>query len=575
MSAPLRAVIYARCSSLKQADRDLSVPAQLDACRQHAARQGWLIVGEYHDDGISGFEDERRPAFRRMLADMVASPRPFDVIVVWDFSRFSRSLEHSLKAMQDLRAAGVSLESTKEQTDDTPAGWLMGTIFRSFNEYQVRKLADDTRRGMRKNATEGGWNGGSLPMGYRVQRAEGGRGPGRLVVDPQWAPLVQRIFAMALAGTGSCAIAATLNAEGLRTPKGRAWIKHSILYMLRNPVYTGTYVWGAKGSAKFATEPMETLRIEDAHEALVSAEDFARVKAVIEQRRPEVTHPRTLTSDFLLTGLLFCATCGAPYTGHGAQSGQHHYYTCQTKMKRGAKACGTARNFEQGKVEAAVVDALREGALLPSVFGDVVREVQASLRSAQTAAAGERVVLQGQITEMDRRLDNLYEAVEAGTIPASRLAPRIEQVSGEKEALLARLAALPETEHDPVLEIGDACVEAWLADLRGVLERGSVDERRTLLRAWVKRVVAQGDELTIEYTFPLVPMDAPTGSGGSSGGATRRVVNRGRGRKPADGARKTTQGETAVRRFLPVVQNGSPSAIQQRIFPTLDHDRRV
>jgi site-specific DNA recombinase len=171
VSRPLRAVLYARCSSLKQADRDLSVPAQLDACRLHAQRQGWLVTAEYHDDGISGFEDERRPAFRRMLADMVGQPRPFDVIVVWDFSRFSRSLEHSLKTMQDLRAVGVSLESTKEQTDDTPAGWLMGTIFRSFNEYQVRKLAEDTRRGMRKNAAEGGWNGGAVPVGYQVERA--------------------------------------------------------------------------------------------------------------------------------------------------------------------------------------------------------------------------------------------------------------------------------------------------------------------------------------------------------------------------------------------------------------------
>ncbi len=106
-------------------------PAQLDACRRFAERHDWLVVATYHDDGISGFEDERRPAFRRMLADMVTTPRPFDVVVVWDFSRFSRSLEHSLRTMHDLKAAGVSLESTKEQTDDSPAGWLMGAVFRS------------------------------------------------------------------------------------------------------------------------------------------------------------------------------------------------------------------------------------------------------------------------------------------------------------------------------------------------------------------------------------------------------------------------------------------------------------
>jgi len=119
VSRPLRAVLYARCSSTKQADRDLSVPAQLDACRLHAERQGWLVVGDFHDDGVSGFEDERRPAFSKMLANMVGQPRPFDVIVVWDLSRFSRSLQHSLSFETALLAAGVVLESVTERTDAT------------------------------------------------------------------------------------------------------------------------------------------------------------------------------------------------------------------------------------------------------------------------------------------------------------------------------------------------------------------------------------------------------------------------------------------------------------------------
>ncbi len=558
MTRPLRAVLYARCSSMKQADRDLSVPAQLDACRLHAQRLGWLVTADYHDDGISGFEDERRPAFRRMLADMVEQPRPFDVIVVWDFSRFSRSLEHSLRVGGDLAAAGVVLESLKERTDATPSGWLMGTIHRSFNEYQVRKLAEDTRRGMRKNAAEGGWNGGAVPFGYKVERAETGRGPGKLVPDPAQAPLVQRIFAMALSGQGACTVAGTLNDEGLRTARGRRWSKQSVLYILRNEVYTGVYTWGVKASAKFATEPAEPLRIEDAHEPLVSLEDFARVAAVIAVRRPTVTHPRTTAGSYLLSGLLICDACGAPYIGHGAKNGRHQYYTCQTKQKQGAKACPAANNFEQGRVEGVVLDALRDGALHPGVFADLVREVQASLRTGQADAEGERLVLEGQLSEVTRRLDNLYEAVESGSIPVARLAPRIEQVSQEKEALDARIAALPEAGTEPLLDIGDNDIEGWVGDLRAVVERGSVDERRGLLRAWVKRVVARGDELTVEYTFPLVNVPGPGGSEPSGAPSTRRVVNRRTRRMPAMLRPETRKGEPALRRVLPTVVNGSP-----------------
>jgi site-specific DNA recombinase len=543
---------------LKQADRDLSVPAQLDACRLHAERQGWQVTAEYHDDGISGFEDERRPAFRKMLTDMVGQPRPFDVIVVWDLSRFSRSLQHSLGYETALLSAGVVLESVKEHTDGSPSGWLAQQVFRSFNEYQVRKLADDTRRGMRKNAAEGGWNGGAVPFGYRVERADQGRGPGRLVPDPAQAPLVQRIYAMALSGQGACGICGTLNNEGLRTARGRRWSKQSVLYILRNDVYTGRYTWGVKASAKFATEPAEPLCIDDAHEALVSLEDFARVAAVIAVRRPTVTHPRTTAGSYLLSGLLICDACGAPYIGHGAKNGQHQYYTCQTKQKQGAKACPAANNFEQGRVEGVVLDALRDGALHPGVFADLVREVQASLRTGQADAEGERLVLEGQLSEVTRRLDNLYEAVESGSIPVARLAPRIEQVSQEKEALDARIAALPEAGTEPLLDIGDDDIEGWVADLRAVVERGSVDERRGLLQAWVKRVVARGDELTVEYTFPLVNVPGPGGSEPSGAPSKLRVVNRGGRRKPTMLRPETTKGEPAFRRVLPTVVNGSP-----------------
>ena len=410
---------------------------------------------------------------------------------------------------------------------------------------------------MRKNAAEGGWNGGAVPFGYKVERAETGRGPGKLVPDPAQAPLVQRIFAMALSGQGACTVAGTLNDEGLRTARGRRWSKQSVLYILRNEVYTGVYTWGVKASAKFAAEPAEPLRIEDAHEPLVSIEDFARVAAVIAVRRPTVTHPRTSSSDYLLSGLLICGCCGAPYIGHGARNNAYQYYTCQTKQKQGAKAC-SANNFEQGKVEAVVLDALRDGALHPGVFADLVREVQASLRGSLAESEGERAVLEGQLVELNRRLDNLYEAVENGSIPVARLAPRIEQVSQEKEALDARIAALPEAGSEPLLEIGDEDIEGWVTGLRAVVERGSVDERRGLLRAWVKRVVANGDELTVEYTFPLVSVTGPAGSTPSGAPSTRRVVNRRPRRKPANLHPELRKGETALRRFLPTVRCGSP-----------------
>ncbi len=562
--SPLRAVLYGRCSSQKQADRDLSVPAQLEACHKHARARGWVVVGEYRDDGVSGFEDERRPDFRRMLADMVRQPHPFDVIVVWDYSRFSRSMEHSIKVMHDLKAAHVQLESTKEQTDDTPAGWLMGTIFRSFNEFQVRKLADDTRRGMTKNATQGNYNGGTVPVGYRTVRAVSGKQEGAcLAPDPEWAPLVRRIFMLALGGTGAAGISELLNDEGARTRAGRRWSKHTVLGVLRNEVYTGIVKWGVKQRGKFANDPQPVIRVEQAHEALISVEDFARVKAGIEMRRPTVVHPRTVSGPYLLSGLLRCGTCGAAYIGHSSKKGTHHYYTCRTKMAQGAKAC-TARNFNKERAEATVVDAIRDHVLRPDFFADLVRDVQVELRAGAEAAVDQRAILTTQIGEVSRKLEHLYEAVEDGKIPYARLAPRIELQAAELDALNRRIAELPSVESSPVLDIAPEQVSAWVANLRALFDRGNLDEQRALLRAWVWRIRAEGDRLMIEYTFPVVGVD----DGGPNGEAQVHhraplvfgaAIDENLGAEGWFAGPKMNEGVLPWWRVLPTVIGGSPS----------------
>ena len=89
-----RVVIYARCSDTKQAEKELSIPAQLDACRAEAARMGWTVVQEFVDEGISGRTDDR-PAFQEMVARAKESPRPFDTIMLWKLSRFARNREHA------------------------------------------------------------------------------------------------------------------------------------------------------------------------------------------------------------------------------------------------------------------------------------------------------------------------------------------------------------------------------------------------------------------------------------------------------------------------------------------------
>lgn len=561
--SPIRAAIYARCSSLKQAEKDLSIPAQLDHARAHAAKMGWIVTAEYVEQG-SATSDERKE-FQRMVEAARRPDRAFDVIIVWKLSRFARNREDSVVHKNRLQRHGVRVVSINEQLDDSASGKMMEAIIEAMDECFSRNLAQDTQRGMRQNAARGQFNGGTPPIGFLVRRSvESGKPRVRLEPDPETAPVVRRIFSLALSGTGACAITEVLNAENIRTRRGKRWSKQAVLVVLRNEMYTGTFVWGSKPLWNLAPSDLPVIRVEKAHEALVTPEDFARVQAGIVMRRREHIHPRTAAGPYLLSGLLTCGLCAAPYTGHPAKGGAHHYYTCQTKTRQGAKAC-KASNFEQHHVESVVLDALRDVVLRPEHFRDLVRLVQEELRGTAGDARDQRLVLEAQRSEVQRRLEKLYEAIEAGAIPYQRLAPRIEQWATEDEKLAAQLAA----DANPILQVGESEIEGWVKELRELVGKGSLDERRALLRAWILRITVDGDRLKITWTLPLVGID--DGGGGPAHTATARLSKKdarpalAAGMDEAAGSRgwfappELKEGEPPRWRVLPTVKDDTPN----------------
>ncbi len=133
---------------------DLSVASQLRALRNHAERNGYLIVREYVDEAESGRVADR-PQFRRMLDEAGKAEAPFRGILVWKFSRFSRKREHAVAFKSMLRRRGIRVVSITEHADDTPTGKLMEAIIESVDEFYSENLAQEVTRGMREAASRG------------------------------------------------------------------------------------------------------------------------------------------------------------------------------------------------------------------------------------------------------------------------------------------------------------------------------------------------------------------------------------------------------------------------------------
>src|SRR6185369_7943346 len=126
---------------------------QLRELREHCDRRGWTVAGEYVDIGISGTKD-RRPELDHLMSD--AHGRRFDVVVVWKFDRFARSVSHLLRALDTFRVLGIEFVSLSESLDTaTPAGRMVFTVLGAVAELERSLIVERVRAGLRNARAKG------------------------------------------------------------------------------------------------------------------------------------------------------------------------------------------------------------------------------------------------------------------------------------------------------------------------------------------------------------------------------------------------------------------------------------
>jgi DNA invertase Pin-like site-specific DNA recombinase len=146
----LRAAIYARVSTLNAGQDPTMQTRELE---EYCQRRGWRVYGTYVDNGVSGKKDSR-PELNRMMQD--AHERRFDVIVVWRFDRFARSVSHLLRALESFNALGVQFVSLSEQVDtNTPTGKMVFTVLGAVAELERNLIVERVRAGLRHARSKG------------------------------------------------------------------------------------------------------------------------------------------------------------------------------------------------------------------------------------------------------------------------------------------------------------------------------------------------------------------------------------------------------------------------------------
>ncbi|MBQ3077732.1 MAG: recombinase family protein [Clostridia bacterium] len=274
-----------------------------------AGKAHWELADLYADESVTGTSAEKRPEFQRMLED--CRKGRIDKILTKSVSRFARNAKECLETVRELKARGISVHFEEQNIDSAKVtGELLTSIFAGIAQTESESISANTRWGFQTRMKTGTYIPSFLPLGYR-------REGGRIVLDPESAPIVRRIFAEYLSGASSVEIAAALTEDGIPSRFGHTvWQPTTVRSILSNEKYTGNSLW--QKTYRTETLPFEKRRnrgerpqfyAENTHPPIISAEAFQAVR----QRMAQYQRTQQPSADHPLRKKLICGNCGAVF----------------------------------------------------------------------------------------------------------------------------------------------------------------------------------------------------------------------------------------------------------------------
>ncbi len=418
MTVPLRAALYLRVSTARQAEHDVSIPDQKRQGEAYCASRGYQLVETYVEPGASATND-RRPEFRRMIEAGTSKPAPFDVVIVHSFNRFFRDHFELEFYVRKLAKNGVRLVSITQEMGDDPMHVIMRQIMALFDEYQSKENAKHVIRALKENARQGFWNGSLPPIGYRVIAAEqrGAKIKKKLEIDPLHAETVRLIYRLALHGDGAKGqmgvknIVSYLNRNRIFTRDGGRWGIGQVHRILTRRTFMGEHEFNKRSKSKELKPVSEVVVVPVP--PIIDRETFDAVQALLKARHPTVTPSAVISGPTLLTGLIHCAKCGGAMTIRAGKGGRYRYYACSMKARQGPTACeGMA--VPMAKLDDLVASHLEDRLLQPERLETILATVLDRRQERSERQRKHIAELNRRAAESEARLKRLYDAIEAG-----------------------------------------------------------------------------------------------------------------------------------------------------------------
>lgn len=458
------AAAYVRVSTDSQ--MEYSPDSQIKLIQEYAEKNDIVLLEDcifIEESGISGKSMDKRPEFMRMISLSKKKPKPFDVILVWKFSRFARNMEEAITLKAMLKRNGIEVISISEPLPEGPFGDLMERILEWQDSYYLVNLSQEVKRGMVEKASRGE-PVTPPPIGYDM-------------IDGKYVPnadaeLVRSIFTDYLNGEGMRTLAVRYSNMGMRTTRGNPLDNRCIEYMLRNPVYIGKIRWSVSGraaSTRHYNDP-NIIITQGKHEPIVSEELFAAVQdKIAEQKKMYGKYQRSEQPiGWMLKGLVRCSACGSTLININTKSPslQCHSYARGT--------CHHSHSITVSKANAAVVEYL-ENVVITGRFNVVNAD-----GSAKSGLPGKdyKKLLDNEKAKLNRiklAYQNGIDSLEEYRYNKARIQEAIQKIEAamnaeqpkfDRDDFFKRLTAVLKTVRDP-----SQSEQAKNSALRSVVQR--------------------------------------------------------------------------------------------------------
>jgi len=502
-----------RVSTKGQVDKD-DIPMQRLECRQFAQSQGWTIVKEYSEKGVSGFKvsASKRDAIQEIRADAEAGR--FDILLVFMFDRLGRKEDETPFLVEWFVKNGIQVWSAKEgqQKFENHVDKLLNYIryWQASGESEKTSVRIKTKH--KQMVEDGLWRGGKVPFGYRtVHKGRTGRKNRPLYdleIEPTQAEIVRKIFdAVCNQGLGIHRLANLLNS--LYPNPEKIWMPQTIRTILKNPIYTGRMRFN-----DMLSPVQEELRI-------ISDAQFEFAQHVLQER----VHKRyrldengeTKTSRCgaaLLSGILYCEHCDHKLVGTYAtktRNGKEYtrpIYRCYNGAVH-AKHCDGQRTYSAMKIEEAVLTIVKE---YFRHFNDAVdavwqEQVRLQLRRNQNQRMAEA---QHRLENLQKQQKNLKQEILKSMAGESAFDQSvIQEMFEENTQAIARvqreMESIEQEKNEADIRFKQLMVQYQnIGEWSEVFDGANVDEKRMILSRLIEKItVDRNYHITIYFYITL------------------------------------------------------------------------